>query len=89
VRRDVVLPLVGERLNRRGLHEVAPVHAVGIAVPGNVCLCHPKDAYDLRCDAGLLPCFSYRCLFDRLAVVDPTSGDDSRELRLVGGVVDE
>ena len=84
-----MLPLVGQRLNGRGLHEVAPVHAVGIAIPGNVCVRHPKDAYDLSFDARLLPRFSYSCLFDRLAVIDATAGDDGRELRLVGGVVDE
>jgi hypothetical protein len=68
---------------------VAPVHAIGIAVSWNVGLCDPEQANELRFDAGLLPRFSYACVLDRLSIVDPATGGDRRELRLVGGVVDE
>ena len=88
MRRDRVLPLVRQAPEGRRLHEVAPVHAVGIGVPGNVCLCDPEHAHDLSFDAGFLARLPSGCVLDRLAVVDPTTGDNGRELRL-GGVVYE
>jgi hypothetical protein len=87
--RDVVPPLIRQALDGPRVHEVAPVPAVGIGVPGNVCLRSPEHAHNLCFDAGFFARLAYRRFLDRLALVDSAARYESRELGLVGGVVDE
>ena len=84
---DVVLPFVGQALDRRRLHEVAVVDMVRFAQSG--VLGHSERAQNSDVDPGFLSRFAHRGVLDRLAPVDAAAWHNGGELGLVGNVEDE
>ncbi len=78
---DLVLPGVGQSFGRGGLDEV-----VGLSIR---ILDLPEHTENFDGQAGLFSSFPHGRLFDGLALLDPSAGEDRRVLRLAGHVEHE